>query len=70
MEQFYKILKLRLGATEKQIKQAYENLINIWHPEEFSRYPYLQQIAYERKKQIEWAYEKLVGELVKKKVTT
>ena len=61
MEQFYQILKLKLGATEKQIKQAYENLVNMWHPEELSKYPYLQQIAYERKKQIELAYENLVG---------
>ncbi len=67
MEQFYQILKLKLGATEKQIKQAYENLANMWHPEELSKYPSLQQIAYERKKQIELAYENLVGEWVKKK---
>ena len=32
MEQFYEVLKLKLGATEKQIKQAYENLVNMWHP--------------------------------------
>ncbi len=66
MEQFYQILKLELGATEKQIKQAYENLMNIWHAEEFSKYPYSQRIAYERKKQIELAYEKLVGEWIRK----
>jgi curved DNA-binding protein CbpA len=67
MEQFCQILKLKSGATEKQIKQAYENLVNIWHPEGLSRYPYLQRIAYKRKKQIELAYEKLVGEWVKRK---
>ena len=66
MEQFYQILKLKLGATGKQIKQAYENLVDIWHPEELSKYPHLQQIAYERKKQIELAYERLVREWVKK----
>ena len=67
MEQFYQILKLKLGATEQQIKHAYENSVNMWHPEELSKYPYLQQIAYEKKKQIELAYENLVGEWVKKK---
>ena len=66
MEQFYQILKLKLGATEKQSKQAYENLVNLWDPEELSRYPYLQQIAYQRKKQIELAYGNLVGEWVRK----
>ena len=66
-EHFYQILKLKLGATEKQIKQTYENLVNMWHPEELSKYPHLQQIAYERKKQIQLAYENLVGEWVKKK---
>lgn len=66
MEQFYQILKLRLGATEKQIKQAYENLANIWRPEELSKYPYLQRRAYERMQQIELAYEMLVREYVKK----
>jgi preprotein translocase subunit Sec63 len=67
MKQFYQILKLKLGAKEKEIKQAYGNLVNIWHPEELSKYPYLQQIAYERRKQIELAYEKLVREYVMKK---
>ena len=66
-DQFSQILKLRLGATEKQIKQAYENLVNMWRPEELSKYPYLQQIAYERKRRIELAYENLVGEWVKRK---
>jgi len=66
MEQFYQILKLKLGATEKQSKQTYENLVNLWDPEGLSRYPYLQQIAYQRKKQIELAYENLVGEWVRK----
>jgi len=66
MEQFYRILELKLGATEKQSKQTYENLVNLWDPEELSRYPYLQQIAYQRKKQIELAYENLVGEWVRK----
>ena len=67
LEQFYQILKLKLGATEKQIKHAYETLVNIWHPDDLSKYPYLQQIAYERKKQIELAYGKLVGEWVRNK---
>jgi DnaJ-class molecular chaperone len=66
MEQFYQILKLKLGATAKQSKQTYEDLVNMWDPEEFSRYPYLQQIAYQRKKQIELAYEAFVGEWVRK----
>ena len=67
MERFYQILKLKLGATEKQIKQAYKNSVNLWHPEELSKYPCLQRIAHERKRQIELAYENLVGEWVKKK---
>jgi curved DNA-binding protein CbpA len=66
MEQLYQILKVKLGATEKQSEQTYENFVNMWDPEELSRYPYLQQIAYQRKKQIELAYEKLVGEWVRK----
>ncbi|HUL30161.1 MAG TPA: DnaJ domain-containing protein [Thermodesulfobacteriota bacterium] len=66
-EHFYHILKLKLGAREEQIKQAYESLANMWHPEELSKYPYLQQIAYQRKKQIELAFENLVGEWIKRK---
>jgi len=42
MGQFYQILKPKLGATEEQMKKAFEGLVNIWHPEELSKHPYLQ----------------------------
>jgi len=64
MGQFYQILKPKLGATEEQMKKAFEGLVNILHPEELSKHLYVQRIAYERKKLIELAYGKLVREWV------
>jgi DnaJ-class molecular chaperone len=67
IDQSHQVLKLKLEATVNQIKHAYESLINLWDPGEFQKYPYLEQRAYEKVKQVELAYEKLVKEWLKKK---
>jgi hypothetical protein len=56
---YYQILGLEIGATPEQVKQAYRDMAKVWHPDRFVSDPRLQQIAQERLKDINVAYEKL-----------
>jgi len=58
MDKYYQILGLNSGASEEEIKQAYRDLVNVWHPDRFSD-PRLKEKANEKLKEINFAYEKL-----------
>jgi hypothetical protein len=60
IEYYYRILELRIGASEEEIKQAYKDLVNVWHPDRFSNNPRLQSKASEKLKEINLAYRKLI----------
>jgi len=55
----YEILGLRHGASEDEVKQAYRDLVKVWHPDRFSHDPRLQVKAQEKLKDINEAYTKL-----------
>lgn len=59
MDQYYKILGLRPGASQEEVKQAYRDLVKVWHPDRFSYDLRLQQKAQEKLKEINIAHEKL-----------
>src|ERR1700720_2547948 len=59
LDQYYKILELKPGASPDQVKQAYRDLARVWHPDRFSHDPRLQQRAQEKLKEINHAYEQL-----------
>jgi curved DNA-binding protein CbpA len=50
------VLALRPGATPVEIKEAYRDLVKVWHPDRFGSDPRLRQKAEERLKQIIEAY--------------
>ncbi|MBW4506455.1 MAG: J domain-containing protein [Scytonematopsis contorta HA4267-MV1] len=54
----YSILGLSIGASQDEIKQAYRDLVKIWHPDRFTDVEQKLQ-AEEKIKQINAAYEKL-----------
>ena len=58
-EDYYQILGLRSNASMEDIKQAYRDLVNVWHPDRFSHNPRLQEKAQEKLKEINIAFEKL-----------
>ena len=59
MDKYYQILGLNPGASEEEIKQAYKDLINVWHPDRFLNNPRLRQKANEKLKEINGAFEKV-----------
>jgi curved DNA-binding protein CbpA len=50
------VLALRPGATSVEIKEAYRDLVKVWHPDRFGSDPRLRQKAEEKLKQINEAY--------------
>jgi hypothetical protein len=50
------VLALRPGANSVEIKEAYRDLVKVWHPDRFGSDPGLRQKAEEKLKQINQAY--------------
>jgi len=63
----FDILELKRDATMDEAKQAYKDLVNIWHPDRFSNNPRLRQKAEERLKEVNEAYEAVKSFLSSKK---
>jgi hypothetical protein len=60
LEQYFKILKLKPGASIKEIKHAYKAQVKIWHPDRFPiESAYLQKRAHEMFQKITFAYKKI-----------
>lgn len=53
----YKILGLKPGASEETVKNAYRDLVQVWHPDRFTHNPSLQKKAEEQLKEINNAYK-------------
>jgi len=59
IEHCYKILDLDRNASFQQVKEAYKDLVNIWHPDRFSNKPRLKRKAEQKLKEINAAYDTL-----------
>ncbi|MCD6353713.1 MAG: DnaJ domain-containing protein [Proteobacteria bacterium] len=59
IEKCLKILEVDRSASPDEIKQAYKDTVNVWHPDRFSSNPRLQQKAEEKLKEVNIAYETL-----------
>jgi curved DNA-binding protein CbpA len=55
------VLALRPGATAVEIKEAYRDMVKVWHPDRFGSDPRLRQKAEDKLKQINKAYQILVS---------
>jgi hypothetical protein len=55
----YRVLELEPGASLDQVKQAWRELVKVWHPDRFPNDAKMQRKAQERLKIINGAYETL-----------
>lgn len=53
----FEILELERGASIDEAKQAYKDIVNVWHPDRFSNNPRLKKKAEEKLKEANAAYE-------------
>jgi len=53
----YEIIGVEPGVSPEQLKQAYRDLVNVWHPDRFASNPRLQEKAEEQLKRINAAYQ-------------
>jgi hypothetical protein len=60
VEQYFKILKLKSGASIEDVKRAYKAQVKTWHPDRFpTESPRLQKKAHEMFQKITAAYKKI-----------
>lgn len=61
---YYRIFNLGPGASLKEVKKAYRNLVKIWHPDRLPKSsPRLQQKGEEKIREITEAYRRLKAQL-------
>jgi len=56
---YYEILGLKIGATLPQVREAYKDLVKVWHPDRFANDPALQTKAHIKIKEINGAFNKV-----------
>jgi len=61
IKKYYDILGLDCEAGEEEIKQAYLDMVKIWHPDRFDHDPRLQKKVQDKLKDIIKAYEELLS---------
>ncbi len=56
----FEILELHHAATEAEARQAYKDIVNVWHPDRFYSNPRLKQKAEKKLKEVNEAYETIM----------
>ena len=56
---YYQLLGLASDASPEEVKQAYRDLVKVWHPDRFAHDERLRLKAQEHLKEINGAYELL-----------
>lgn len=56
LDRYFAVLDLKPGVPLKDLRQAYRDLVKVWHPDRFGHEPRLQYQAQEKLKEINEAY--------------
>ena len=70
LEQYYEVLGISSNASIDEIKQAYRDLTQVWHPDRYAHNSRLQQKAEAQLKTINLAYEKIMENLAQESTST
>jgi Flp pilus assembly protein TadB len=62
----YTVLDLAPGCSIEELKLAYKDMVQVWHPDRFAHNPRLGQKAEDKLKQINLAYETLEAAIVQR----
>jgi DnaJ domain len=62
----YTVLDLAPGCSIDELKLAYKDMVQVWHPDRFTHNPRLGQKAEDKLKQINLAYETLEAAIVQR----
>jgi curved DNA-binding protein CbpA len=63
----FEILELDPNASIDEAKQAYKDIVNVWHPDRFSHNSRLKEKAEKKLKEVNVAYETVISSLHSKK---
>jgi curved DNA-binding protein CbpA len=63
----FEILELDPNASVDEAKQAYKDIVNVWHPDRFSHNSRLKEKAEKKLKEVNVAYETVISFLYSKK---
>lgn len=66
IQRSFEILELHRSASLDEAKQAYKDIVNVWHPDRFSNNPRLKQKAEGKLKEVNIAYETVSSFLSRK----
>lgn len=61
LDDCFRVLELPQGAAEDQVRRAHRELTKVWHPDRFAHDPALRQRAEDKLKEINEAYETILG---------
>ena len=67
IDRCYQILELDRKASLDEARQAYKDIVSVWHPDRFSHNPRLKEKAEKKLKEINTAYEQIASFLSSKK---
>ena len=62
LKQCYATLEIHENADTEEIRQAYRDLVTIWHPDQYQGNPRLQEKANEKLKELNAAYDMLMAQ--------
>lgn len=63
IKQYYDLLELKPGASLDDVRQAYRDIVDVWHPDRFNHNQRLRKKAEEKFKEMNRAYEILISHL-------
>lgn len=63
LDQYYQVLELQAGASKDEVREAFRDLLKVWHPDRFNDDSRLRTKAEQKTRELICAYEAVMGHL-------